>query len=102
MEFLNNIWSGIKSLWDRFEAWVASWVPGLKTKIIAGVTWISGASALFAEYLKTVDLSAVVNATSLSITMIVLGTLTFWLRNIGTRVEDREMADDLPTEKVGD
>ena len=87
---LKNMWSGTKELWARFEAWVASWVPGLKTKLVSLFTAVSGAAAMFAEYLKTVDLSYLVNAKTLAISMIVLGTLTFWLKGIGERVEARE------------
>jgi hypothetical protein len=91
--FFSNLWAGTKELWDRFEAWVAGWVPSLKTKLVSAATVVAGASSLFAEYLKTVDLSYLVNAKTLSITMIVLGTLTFWLRGLGDRVEAREEAE---------
>ena len=93
LNFLSNIWSGIKELWDRFEAWVAGWVPGLKTKIVASLTWLGGVAALFAEYLKTVDLSYIVNAKTLAVSMIVLGSLTFWLKGISERVEVREQTE---------
>jgi hypothetical protein len=90
MEILKNIWAGTKSLWDRFEAWVAGWVPGLKTYIVNGLAFLGSSAYIASEYMKSVDLSAYVNANTLAIAMIATATLTFWLKDIGNRVEERE------------
>lgn len=88
--FFKNIWAGAKELWARFEAWVASWLPGLKTYLVNAAGMLAVGAAALEAYLKNVDLSQVINAKTLAITMVAVSTLTFWLANIPSRVASRE------------
>lgn len=75
--------------WNRFEAWVASWMPGLKTKVVAGLGSIGSLAGVLQEYVTGLPLSSFMTATQVAGVGIVLFTLTFWLRGLSDRVNAR-------------
>lgn len=81
----------IKDKWAKFEAWVAERVPGWKTHIVSALGVISSVALIAQEYIKGLPLEQFVTARTIVITNIVLFSLIFWLRNIGGRVEDRNV-----------
>lgn len=83
------MWSTVKSWWASFEAWVASWMPGFKTHVVAGLGAVGSAAGVLQEYITGLPLSTFMTATQALIATTVLFTLAFWLRGIGDRVEAR-------------
>ena len=79
----------IKDKWNRFESLVATWAPGLKTQIVSVLGSIGTLAGMLQEYVTGIPLDKFVSGTAASIVICVLFTLSFWLRNIGKRVEDR-------------
>jgi hypothetical protein len=71
--------------WHSFEAWVAGWLPGLKTEIVALLGMIGSAAAMGQEYLTGLPNSTFVTGTQMAAASLICFTLAFWLRNIGTR-----------------
>ncbi len=88
---MSSTWTGIKTDWGKFEAWVAGWWPGAKTKIVSGLGAIGMAAASMQDYISglTGMPSNVVSGTQIAVTSLVLFTLAFWLRGIGDRVNAR-------------
>lgn len=86
---LSTIWSYIKApfvwvknLWLKFEAWVATFAPGLKTKIIAGLGAIGSLAASLQEYMTGLPLDKFVTGTQIAITTTILFSLAFWFRRL--------------------
>ena len=81
-----STWTGIKADWNAFESWVASWMPGLKTKVVSGLGALGSLAAVGQEYITGLPLSEFMTGTQIAIATAVLFTLTFWLRGISSRV----------------
>ena len=79
----------IKDKWAKFEAWVAGWAPGFKTRLVTGLGSLGTLAGFMQEYISGVPLDKFITGTQIAIVTCVLFTLSFWLRNIGKRVEDR-------------
>lgn len=82
----NNIKNWIISKRDQFESWVASWLPGMKTKIIAAVGALGMLAALLQDYITGLPLEQFISAPKLAITNAILFTLAYWTK----RLSDKE------------
>lgn len=89
MSFLSSLWTGAKALWSKFEAWVASWMPGFKTHIVTGLGVIGSAASILQDYVSGLPITTFMNATQLGLISLVLFTLAFWFHNMNGRVEAR-------------
>lgn len=87
--WIKTAWSWIKGLWAKFEAWVASWAPGLKTKLISALGMLGSTAGVLQEYITGIPMDRFVSGTTVAITAAVLFTLAFWLRGLGDRVTAR-------------
>lgn len=85
LSFLSRLWSGLKGLWVKFEAWVASWMPGFKTYIVSGLGAIGSLAATLQEYVTGLPLSTFMTGTQIAIGTTVLFTLAFWFHNMSER-----------------
>lgn len=85
LSFLSSLWSSVKSIWAKFEAWVASWMPGFKTYIVTGLGSIGSIAALLQEYVTGLPLSMFMTGTQVAIATTVLFTLAFWFHNMSNR-----------------
>lgn len=74
--------SWVKNMWLKFESWVASFAPGLKTKIVSGLGAAASLAASMQEYMTGLPLDKFVTGTQLAIAGAVLFTLAFWFRRI--------------------
>lgn len=88
---MSSTWNGIKTDWAKFEAWVASWAPGAKTKVVTGLGAVGTAAGASQEYLAGLTglPGNVVSGTQIATFSLVCFTLAFWLRGIGDRVSAR-------------
>ena len=88
------MWTTIKNAWAKFEAWVASWMPGFKTMSVAVLGVIGNIAALGQDYLTQLTGlgSNVITGSKVAVASIVLFTLAFWLRGIGDRTASRGLA----------
>jgi len=75
----------LRQKWDNFEAWVASKLPGWKTKAVAIAGAIGSAALLFQDYLSGLPLSNVVSPELLAKINIGLFTLAFWFRRLSDK-----------------
>jgi len=75
--------SWLKNKWNSFEAWVASWMPGLKTKIVAGLGALGSFAGLAQQYVSGLPLDKFMTASQVLIVTSVLFTLAFWFRGLG-------------------
>lgn len=80
------MWSWLKTKWDSFELWVASCMPGLKTKLVTGLGAVGSAAALLQQYITGLPLDKLMTATQITTVTIVLFSLAFWFR----RLTDKE------------
>lgn len=81
--------TGLKNDWAKFEAWVHSWWPGLKTKIVTGLGAIGmGATALM-DYLQVLPLNQFIETKTLALVSMGLLTLSYWFNGMGQRVAAR-------------
>jgi hypothetical protein len=89
--WLKSLCTWIETKWATFEAWVASWAPGAKTRIVSGLGALGMAAASMQEYISGLTglPGNVVSGTQIAVTSLVLFTLAFWLRGIGDRVQAR-------------
>jgi hypothetical protein len=72
----------LKAKWTGFEAWCASWMPGLKTKIASGLGIVASGAAAGQEFLTNMPTNTFITTTQLSTTLLVLFILTFWFRRL--------------------
>lgn len=86
---LSTIWSYIKApfawvqgVWLKFEAWVATFAPGLKTKVVAGLGAVGSLAASMQEYMTGLPLDKFVTGTQIAIITTVLFSLAFWFRRL--------------------
>lgn len=78
-----------KTKWVAFEAWVANQLPGWKVKLINLGSIVGLGATTLASYLTQAPIAGIVEAKTLMIIMAVVNLLSFWLKDIGTRVENR-------------
>lgn len=79
----------VEDKWNKFEAWVASLMPGFKTRIVSGLGIVGSMAGVLQEYITGLPLSELMTATQITVLAAILFTLTFWLRGIGERVNVR-------------
>ena len=81
--------TGLKQDWAKFEAWVHSWWPGLKTEVTSGLGALGmGATALM-DYLQVLPLNQLVEAKTIALVSMGLLTLSYWFSGMGQRVAAR-------------
>jgi hypothetical protein len=79
------MWTWIKDKWNRFQNWVASWAPGLKTKIVTFLGAIGSFAAILQQWVTGIPLDKFVSGTTIVIVSAVLFTLAFWFRGLANR-----------------
>jgi hypothetical protein len=82
---LKALWTKVNNLWDRFEGWVASILPGLKTKAVVALGFLGNTAFVLKDYLSGLPLGSYINLNTLLIANMVLFTLAFWFRGLGDR-----------------
>ena len=92
---LKSLWQKIKvpfvwiaDKWHKFELWLASIAPGVKTKMIAGASTVASLASALQEFITGIPLGQIVSAEKVVIITTVLFALTFWLR----RLSDKDTA----------
>lgn len=83
------MWTSIKNGWAKFEAWVASWMPGFKTHIVTGLGVVGSAASILQDYVSGLPITTFMTATQLGFLSLILFTLAFWFHNMNGRVEAR-------------
>lgn len=79
----------VKNKWLKFEAWFnEKIVPGLKVKIVNALTGLGVAATAAAAYMQQVPLDKIISADKLAILLVVVTSLSYWLRGIGDRTKD--------------
>lgn len=68
--------------------WVDSILPGLKIKLLNGLTALGIAATAALAYIKEVPLNDIVSAKTLAITTFVVASVSYWLRSISGKSED--------------
>lgn len=79
------MFSWLKDKWNRFQNWVSTWMPGLKTKLATGLGAVGMAAGVAQEYITGLPLSTFMTATEIAIASAVLFTLSFWFRSLANR-----------------
>lgn len=87
--WLSSAWSWLKDEWNAFEAWVNTWMPGLKTLIVSALGAVSSGAAVMQQYISGLPLDKFMNATQIAVLTAVLFTLAFWFHGLGSRVDAR-------------
>lgn len=84
-EIIKTPFVWVKAKWNQFEAWVATWAPGVKTRMVAGLGTLGSVAALMQEYISGLPLDKFISATSITIIGMVLFTMAFWFRGLSNR-----------------
>lgn len=79
--------SWLSNTWSKFETWVASWMPGFKTKTVTALGAVGSLAATLQEYVTGLPLSTFMTATQITIAGAVLFSLAFWFRHITDKAE---------------
>jgi len=82
---MSKAWAWLKEKWNKFDAWVASWAPGVKTKIVAALGALGNAAYTVQQFVIGIPANDIVNARNLVILNLILFTLAFWFRGMGER-----------------
>lgn len=89
LTYINDLWSTaaelLKTKRDQFEAWVASWLPGMKTKIIAGLGAVGMAAAVLQEYITGLPIESLVTPTKLAMINAGLFTMAYWFKRLADK-----------------
>lgn len=89
MSFLSSLWSSVKSIWAKFEAWVASWMPGFKTHVVTGLGAVGTGAGILQSYVSGLPLDHFMTATQVAVAGAILFTLAFWFHGMTDRVDAR-------------
>ena len=79
---MSKIWSWIKDKWNKFETWVASWAPGLKTKLASAAGAVGSGALVVQSYITGLPLDKFITGTQIAIVTAILFTLSFWFRHL--------------------
>lgn len=79
------MWTWLTDKWNRFEDWVATWMPGFKTQLVAMLGIVGSSAEILSEYIQGVPLSNFMTGTQIAVVTLVLFTLTFWFRRLANR-----------------
>ena len=82
---MKKIWNSIKKTWNKFNGWMASWAPGLKTKLATGLGAVASTAALMQEYITGLPLDKFITGTQIAVLTTVLFTMSFWFRALANR-----------------
>lgn len=77
-----KVFSWIKDQFVKFNAWCASWMPGLKTYLATGLGAVSATAATLQEYVTGLPLDQFMTGTKIAIVSAVLFSLSFWFRSL--------------------
>lgn len=79
-------------MWARFEAWVASKLPGWKVKALNLASAIYNTALLAKAMIDESGIQQIIEQKWLILATITINILTIWLRDIAARVEERKKA----------
>lgn len=79
--------SWLSNTWSKFETWVASWMPGFKTKTVTALGALGTAAAVLQGYVSGLPLEKFMNATQIAIASAVLFSLAYWFRSLADKAE---------------
>lgn len=82
-----------KQYWQRFETWVYSWFPGYKTKAMAALGTLGSLAALLQQFVTGLPITQKISADTMLIVSSVLFTLSYWFKDMGSRVETYQIQD---------
>lgn len=80
------IWLG--NTWDRFEHWVASIAPGVKTHLTAALMFIGDSAFMLKDYISELPIEILTKHLTADFIMgmnLMLITLIFWFRRLGKK-----------------
>lgn len=75
----------IVAKWHKFEDWMASIAPGIKTKTVAALGTVGSLAGSMQEYVTGVPLTQVVTAEHAMMITAGLFTLAFWFKRLADR-----------------
>lgn len=75
----------ITNTWNKFETWVASWMPGFKTYTVTALGAVGSAAGILQEYITGLPLDRFMTASQITIATAVLFTLAFWFRRLADK-----------------
>lgn len=78
----------VKTTWTKFEIWVHSWFPGLKTKVTLGLGILGSGAATLQEFVGGLPVTEYVSTRTMALVATGLFVLAFWFKDMGKRVED--------------
>jgi hypothetical protein len=76
--------------WNKFEAWINSWFPGLKTYLTTGLGALGMSAGVLQEYVTGLPMEQWISSKTLALVSAGLFTLSFWFKNMGERVDARK------------
>ena len=85
-EIIKSPFVWIKKQWDKFQDWCATWMPGLKTRIVAGLGLLGSAAGFAQGWVSGLPLDHFMTATQVVMVSAVLFTIAYWTRALTDRV----------------
>lgn len=77
----------LKDKWNKFECWVHTWFPGIKTKAVLLMGTVGQGAALLQEFFSGLPTADFISTKTLSLISLALFVLAFWFKNMGERVD---------------
>lgn len=68
---------------EDFNAWVATWLPGMKTKIVASLGAVGMFSSYMQEYISGLPLDQFVSSKTVALISGGMFTLAYWFKSLG-------------------
>lgn len=84
-ERTKKVWSWIKDKYHKFNDWCATWMPGFKTYLAAGLGAIGSGAAVLQEYITGLPLDKFMTGTQIAFATAILFSLAFWFRALANR-----------------
>lgn len=88
LEMIKTPFVWIAKQWDKFEHWVASIAPGVKTKLTAATAFVGNTAFLFKDYIDQLPMEAFTKYLTADVILgmnLILLTLIYWFKRLSDK-----------------
>jgi hypothetical protein len=82
MNYITAPFKWVYNQWLKFNTWLASITPGIKTKLVSFLGGVGSLAAFTQEWISGIPLSQFVTAEQALMVTALLFTLSFWFRGL--------------------
>lgn len=85
IKWVNKQLDSWRKIWARFESWVHSWAPGVKTKLVAGIGALGGVVLELQEFVSGLPIEQIITGKNLVFFTTGMFVLCFWFKRLSDK-----------------